>query len=103
MDEMGDIGAYIDESGYDRYVEANSALAHRLVRATTEKSVFVLSSGFLVTDVRPDIVERNRQLVSSAGCTVLILPSQDIEEACQVTVERQLRRGLGLNLERERQ
>ena len=100
---MGDIGAYIDESGYDRYVEANSALAHRLVRATTEKSVFVLSSGFLVTDVRPDIVERNRQLVSSAGCTVLILPSQDIEEACQVTVERQLRRGLGLNLERERQ
>lgn len=103
MDGMGDIGTYIEKRGYEDYVEANSKLAFRLIRATIEKSVFVLSSGFLVTDVRPDIVEHNRQLVSSAGYAVLILPSQDAEEACRITVERQLCRGLGLNPQRERQ
>jgi shikimate kinase len=100
--EVGDIGAYIRAHGYEGYIEANSKLAHRLIPGTKERSIFVLSSGFLVTDVRHDIVERNRQLVSSAGHTVLILPSQDIAEACRIVVERQLRRGFGLNPDRER-
>lgn len=63
--------------------------------------VFALSSGFLATDIRPDIVQRNRQRVRESGRSILLMPSKDVDVACCSVVERQLKRGFGLFREKE--
>ncbi|WPU21057.1 hypothetical protein RI049_13230 [Cedecea neteri] len=68
---------------------------------THVSTVFILSSGFLATDIRPDIVEQNRDRVQRAGLSVLLLPSRDYHEALSCIVARQLKRGFGLKRESE--
>jgi len=97
------IRRYLNEHGYPAYIRENAALLEKLLResAQTPLVVFALSSGFLVTDVEPKIVLRNREIVQANGRSVLLLPSRDFVQSARIIVERQIQRGL--NLERESQ
>lgn len=99
---IANIREFIKAQGYEVYLEKNAALLallHGEVRGT--HTVLALSSGFLSTDIRPDIVRQNRQQVHEWGLSVLLMPSRNIEEACRYVVERQLRRGFGLSRDKE--
>ena len=95
------IGSYIRTNGYEKYVEENSTLAHKLTAEITGEEIFVFSSGFLATDVRSDTVGRNRALVRATGYSILLLPSGDVDRASEIVVQRQLGRGFGLEAGRE--
>jgi shikimate kinase len=78
-EQILNIRQYIQRNGYERYVRENAALCSRLLAENPhEKRVVVLSSGFLATDVCPEIVAGNRQLVRQSGYSILLLPSEDI-------------------------
>ncbi|HCB1498579.1 TPA: shikimate kinase [Klebsiella michiganensis] len=101
-EQILNIREYIQRDGYENYVRENAALCTRLLADNPdEKRVVALSSGFLATDVCPDIVASNRQLVRQAGYSILLLPSEDIDIATRIVVERQLARGFGLVREKE--
>ncbi len=101
-EQILNIREYIQRDGYESYVRENAALCARLLAENPdEKRVVVLSSGFLATDVCPEIVASNRQLVRQAGYSILLLPSEDIDIATRIVVERQLARGFGLAREKE--
>jgi shikimate kinase len=101
MTRVAHIDGFIREYGYERYMEANSGLAHSLVDLSARPLVLVLSSGFMMTDSAPSYGERNRGLVRETGYSILMAPSADIDEATEITVARQLARGLGLEADRE--
>jgi shikimate kinase len=90
---------YLDEHGYASYVRRNSELFHELsaIYGPASGTVFVLSSGFLATDVEPETVARNRATVRAAGVSVLLMPSRDLVTRLKIVLARQ--RGRGLNLE----
>lgn len=101
-EQVLNIRQYIQRNGYERYVRENAALYSRLLTPNPhEKRVVVLSSGFLSTDVCPEIVAGNRQLVRQCGYSILLLPSADIDIATRIVVARQLTRGFGLVREKE--
>ncbi|MEQ5054451.1 shikimate kinase [Klebsiella michiganensis] len=101
-EQILNIRQYIQRNGYERYVRENAALCSRLLAENPhEKRVVVLSSGFLATDVCPEIVAGNRQLVRQSGYSILLLPSEDINIATRIVVARQLMRGFGLVREKE--
>src|SRR3990167_7159546 len=76
--QVGLIGDYIKEHGYRAYCEANAALCQRLVEQAVSPTVFVTSSGFLVHEELPEIVERNKRLIAEYGIAVLLLPALDL-------------------------
>jgi shikimate kinase len=96
------IDHFIRAHGYERYQEANSALAHDVLRQNDQPRVAALSSGFLMIHRGPEYGRRNRLLVQQTGYSILILPSADIDEATDIVVARQLARGFGLTADRER-
>ncbi|MRT55404.1 shikimate kinase [Enterobacteriaceae bacterium RIT693] len=100
-DRILNIREFITLNGYERYLEENAKLLKTLLEEADACAVFILSSGFLATDIRPDIVEQNRKQVHRAGLSVLLLPSRDYHEALSCIVERQLKRGFGLKRESE--
>ncbi|POP44686.1 shikimate kinase [Superficieibacter electus] len=101
-ERIANIREYIKSCGYESYLEQNSALLNKLLLEYTEHNVlFILSSGFLSTDIRPDIVENNKKVVSENGFSVLLMPSQDYDEALKCIVDRQLQRGFSLVREKE--
>jgi shikimate kinase len=101
-EQLLNIRQYIQRNGYERYVRDNAALCSRLLAENPHKKrVVVLSSGFLATDVCPEIVAGNRQLVRQSGYSILLLPSEDIDIATRIVVARQLMRGFGLVREKE--
>ena len=96
------IREYIKSRGYESYLEQNSTLLRTLlVEYAGCNRLFILSSGFLSTDIRPDIVETNRKMVSEQGFSVLLMPSQNYAEALGCIINRQLNRGFGLVREKE--
>lgn len=96
------IREYIKLHGYESYLEQNSMLLNKLlVEHANHNTLFVLSSGFLSTDIRQDIVENNRRVVSEQGFSVLLMPSQDYNEAMKCIVYRQLTRGFSLVRKKE--
>ena len=91
------IREYIKLHSYESYLEQNSMLLNKLlVEHANHNTLFVLSSGFLSTDIRQDIVESNRRVVIEQGFSVLLMPSQDYHEAMKCIVYRQLTRGFSL-------
>lgn len=101
-ERIANIRDYLKSDGYEAYLEQNAALFDALlVELRQQNVVFALSSGFLATDIRPDIVQRNRQRVRESGRSILLMTSKDIDIACRCIVERQLNRGFGLVREKE--
>ena len=81
-EQLLNIRQYIQRNGYECYVRDNAALCSRLLAENPHKKrVVVLSSGFLATDVCPEIVAVNRQLVRQSGYSILLL-RQRFREYC---------------------
>ena len=94
------IPSFLKTHCYEEYLVRNAELCAALITSNAD-GLFVLSSGFLSTDTRQDLVESNRKLVASSGISVLLLPSEDLATATPIVVERQLGRGFGLKRETE--
>ncbi|WP_194207414.1 shikimate kinase [Superficieibacter sp. 1612_C1] len=96
------IREYIALNGYESYIEQNSALLNKLlIEYSGHSALFILSSGFLSTDIRADIVNDNKRVVRENGISVLIMPSPNYDEALNCILDRQLNRGLSLFKEKE--
>lgn len=96
------IREYIKSYGYDAYLEQNSKLLSTLlVECPGHDTIFILSSGFLSTDIRPDIVEKNKKIVNESGFSVLLMPSKNYQDALECILNRQLNRGFSLIREKE--
>lgn len=92
------IRKFIKIFGYEKYVVRNSLLLRQLLTERTSlKTIFILSSGFLSTDVCEETIKANREIVKKTGLTVLLMPSPDYQYSLECIVSRQLSRGLGLN------
>ncbi|WP_432700484.1 shikimate kinase [Kluyvera cryocrescens] len=100
-ERIANIRDYLQTYGYEAYLEQNSALFATLLNEQRQDAVFALSSGFLATDIRPDIVQLNRQRVLEYGVSVLLMPYQNVDDACRCIVERQLTRGFDLERHQE--
>lgn len=101
-ERVANIREYLKSDGYEAYLEHNAALFDALLLERCQQNVvFALSSGFLATDIRPDIVQRNRQRVRESGRSILLMPSKDVDVACGCIVKRQLKRGFGLERDKE--
>ena len=100
-ERVAPIRRFLDHRGYPAYVRENASLFQTLLQESTRnaRTVFALSSGFLVADVEPEIVEQNRALVAQQGTAILLLPSEDPAQCVEMIVKRQLQRGLGLERE----
>lgn len=92
MKNIGHIGDYIDTNGMLAYRERNTELLADLLNIADQKTVFALSSGFLVPDINPDLVKRNEKLLAKHGRTVLLLPASTPEEAVDEVVRRAMTR-----------
>lgn len=96
------ISVFIRSQGYASYLVENSLLLERLLAEQKgQKTLFVLSSGFLSTDIRRDIISHNREMISEHGFSVMLMPSACYEVALECILARQLNRGLFLKRETE--
>ncbi|CAI0775184.1 MAG: shikimate kinase [Serratia proteamaculans] len=103
-EKIMNIRDYIHSYGYGSYLEKNSALLEGLLNQRSGDNIlFILSSGFLSTDIRSDIVDHNRKLINIHGFSVLLMPSRHYEEALECILDRQLNRGFSLVREREKE
>lgn len=100
MEKIGHIGELIRKEGYDRYCQLNSSLLYELLEQNPEKTIFVLSSGFLTYEI-DNLKEKHLATIESAGISVLLLPSVDLEKSVEIVIARQLSRGFGLVREKE--
>lgn len=100
---IDNIGVFIRDEGYDAYVKANSKGFFELLEQANERSVFALSSGFLIyeSEETSSVVNANREAVRSLGVSVLIAPNADDEVSGRIVVDRQLNRGFGLKRHKE--
>lgn len=93
---------FIKKFGYEKYVIRNSLLLHELlVERSGLKTIYILSSGFLSTDICQETILKNRDIVNRTGLTILLMPSADYEISLECIMFRQLTRGLKLNKETE--
>jgi len=99
---LGDIDQYIRSKGYPAYKAANSQIAQNLVSNLSGPTILVMSSGFLSLDNSAAVLAENTKLLDSGYC-ISLLPHADIEIASDIIVDRQLRRGLYKDADRQRQ
>lgn len=98
--DIAEIGRFIRENSYEAYRAENLLLAQRLVARAEGPMVFVTASGFLAAELRSSDYAQARALMQT-GYGITLLPSLDIEHATALVVERQLKRGFGLERESE--
>lgn len=94
-DEIEEIGAFIAHHGYAAYRSENLALAQRLIKDLPAPIIFVTASGFLAAPVGSDDRTQADALIAT-GFSIALLPSFDLDRATALVVDRQLRRGFGL-------
>lgn len=61
MTRVAHIDEFINEHGYERYMETNSDLAHSIAKSGDRPLAVALSSGFMMIDTAPLYGERNRK------------------------------------------
>lgn len=96
------INVYINSEGYKKYCFKNSELFYDLLEKSSENSVFALSSGFLVHENLDKLISKHKQTLKEQGISILLLPSDSLEESLKVVVERQLSRGFNLKEDKEK-
>lgn len=102
MGRIGHIDRHIAEKGYLSYCRSNAALFYTLIREQTNDTVFALSSGFLAHEDAAPELSIHKNSLRELGTSILLLPSQSLEEAEQIIVARQTARGFGWQEESER-
>ncbi len=100
---IGLIPQYSREHGYSEYARANSALFEELVLEHPRRMVMPMSSGFLVHEGCPDLVERHRRRLMELGIPIVLLPDTDVEISTNLVVARQMARYADVNEATERQ
>ncbi len=98
--ELGTIGPYIAERGYEAYRMANLGLAESLVSDRNQPAILVTSSGFLAAPEGSGDRRRSLALLRT-GYSITLLPSLDIDIATAIVVERQVNRPFGLTAKSE--
>ncbi len=101
--QIENIDFFIQKYGYEKYMEKNATLYLDIVRKENRPFMMALSSGFLVTHIRPDIIQKNRDTVLSTGTSILLMPDENLNIAADIVVTRQLKRGFNLKEQRERE
>ncbi len=96
------VGKYINNNGYKKYCLENSKLFYEILSQHSENFIFSLSSGFLVHENLEDLILKHKQTLKEQGVSVLLLPSDSIDESTGIVVKRQLARGFGLKEDREK-
>ena len=102
-DRIGHIGDYIEAKGYLNYCRENSKLFYELLREQNTDTVFALSSGFLVHGEVDSELKKHVDSIRDLGLSILLLPSESLEETEEIVVTRQLARGFNCSEDRERQ
>lgn len=98
--DIAEIGRFIRENSYEKYRAENLLLAQRLLARAEAPIVFVTASGFLAANPQSSDYAQVRALIRT-GYAITLLPSLDIDHATALVVERQLKRGFGLERESE--
>jgi shikimate kinase len=96
------ISTYISNKGYKKYCLENSKLFYEILSQHIENFVFSLSSGFLIHENMEKLILRHKQALKELGISVLLLPSESLDESTEIVVKRQLSRGFDLNEDREK-
>jgi shikimate kinase len=101
-EQVGDIGAYMNRVGYERYASANVAAYCALLTRKTLPGVLALSSGFMTyaDDVQPGY-RGVRCDIERSWSTFVLVPSTDLETCVAETVRRQVGRRFGRSVARE--
>lgn len=94
------IGEFIARNGYATYRAQNLELAQLLVAKAPEPFVFIASSGFLAAAKNTAGRQEADRLIKG-GYRIVLVPSLDISTSTSVIVERQLKRGYGLQRDSE--
>lgn len=82
---------YIKAKSYGEYCQANSDLTKMLLDENPHKTVLATSSGFLVHENSPHVVDRNLELIRNY-ISILLLPGRDPQKYVDIIVQRQLDR-----------
>ncbi|MBU1167450.1 shikimate kinase [Patescibacteria group bacterium] len=101
-ERVENVGAYINNYGYEKYCYENSKLFYEIVNQHLEDFVFSLSSGFLTHENLEDLTLGHKQSLRELGISILLLPSKSLDECTRIVVQRQLSRGFGLKEDREK-
>ena len=96
------VGSYISNKGYKKYCLENSKLFYKILSQHLENFVFSLSSGFLIHENMEELILRHKQTLKELGISVLLLPSESLDEGVEIVVKRQLSRGFDLKEDREK-
>lgn len=96
------VGIYISSFGYEKYCLENSKLFYDILSQHLENFVFSLSSGFLIHENMDELTLKHKQTLKDQGISVLLLPSKSLIESTEIIVKRQLSRGFGLKVDREK-
>ena len=96
------VGSYINNFGYKKYCLENSKLFYEILSQQLENFVFSLSSGFLVHENMNVLTIKHKQTLKDLGISVLLLPSESLDESTKIVVKRQLSRGFGLKEDKEK-
>lgn len=101
-ERVENIGVYINKFGYEKYCFENSKLFYDIIGQHLENFVFPLSSGFLIHENLDDLNTKHKQSLKDLGISILLLPSESLDESTRIVVDRQLSRGFGLKEDREK-
>jgi len=93
LKRQGHIASFIDAHGYAAYARRNVALYSEVRAAIRTPAVIAMSSGFMTY---PAMVDESYPAIRAAierdPCTVLLLPSLDVNICVEILVPRQLAR-----------
>ena len=101
-ERVENVGDYINKFGYEKYCFENSKLFYDIIGQHLENFVFSLSSGFLIHENLDDLTMKHKQSLKDLGISILLLPSESLDESTSIVVSRQLSRGFGLKEDREK-
>jgi len=96
------VGTFINNNGYEKYCVENSQLFYKVLSENYKNFVFALSSGFLVHEGLDKLTSKHRQTLKESGFSILLLPSESLDESLRIVIKRQLSRGFGLAEDKEK-
>lgn len=101
-ERIENVSDYINIFGHEKYRIENSRLFYKILSQHLENFVFSLSSGFLIYENMNELTLKHKQTLGDQGISVLLLPSEALNESMEIVVKRQLLRGFGLKENREK-
>lgn len=100
--QVENIGFFIKNFGYEEYCYKNSELFYSLTDSESDDFVFALSSGFLVHKNLEKLTIKHKNTLKESGISILLLPSDSLDESVNIIIKRQLSRGFWLNKKKEK-